>query len=191
MRLTERQPSWWWLSYRRRWHRVSLKVPPWRQSWSTPNLFWTIARRSVDVKTLLANIDVLRLYTKHQTQNGDVHQNSHINIYFMGFSFRLAARVLLYAPSHRQNIKYSGLSYTNRGALTWMRNSSVGPAWRIDSMTHHTMCECSIMEPNLVPMFLLSTISVNREEISHSDNHSKFRNCFVSHWLLFKIYRAI
>ena len=33
------------------------------------------------------------------------------------YSFRLAARVLLYAPSHRQDSTYHGLCYTSRGAL--------------------------------------------------------------------------
>ena len=41
-------------------------------------------------------------------------------------SFRLTARVLLYAPSHRQDRTYHGLCYTSRGALAGMRNSSMG-----------------------------------------------------------------
>ena len=45
----------------------------------------------------------------------------------MGYSFRLAARVLLYAPSHRQDSTYHGLCYTNRGTLAGTRNSSMGP----------------------------------------------------------------
>ena len=35
----------------------------------------------------------------------------------IGYSFRLAARFLLYAPSHRQDSTYHGLCYTSRGAL--------------------------------------------------------------------------
>ena len=35
----------------------------------------------------------------------------------IGCSYRLAARVLLYAPSHRQDNTYHGLCYTSRGAL--------------------------------------------------------------------------
>ena len=35
----------------------------------------------------------------------------------IGYSFRLAARVLLYAPSHRQDNTYHGFCYTSRGAL--------------------------------------------------------------------------
>ena len=45
----------------------------------------------------------------------------------MGYSYRLTARVLLYAPSHRQYNTYYGLCYTSRGALARTRNSSMGP----------------------------------------------------------------
>ena len=44
----------------------------------------------------------------------------------IGYSYRLTARVLLYAPSHRQDITYHGLCYTSRGALVGTRNSSMG-----------------------------------------------------------------
>ena len=46
----------------------------------------------------------------------------------ISFSYRLAARVLLYAPSHRQDSTYHGLCYTSRGALAGTRNSSMGPS---------------------------------------------------------------
>ena len=45
----------------------------------------------------------------------------------IGYSYRLTARVLLYAPSHRQDNTYHGLCYTSRGALVGTRNSSMGP----------------------------------------------------------------
>ena len=45
----------------------------------------------------------------------------------IGYSFRLAARVLLYAPSHRHDSTYHSLCYTSRGALAGTRNSSMGP----------------------------------------------------------------
>ena len=62
----------------------------------------------------------------------------------IGYSFRLTARVLLYAPPHRQDSTYHGLCYTNRGALAGTRNSSMGPPpWRIDPTTHRTMSERS------------------------------------------------
>ena len=46
---------------------------------------------------------------------------------YIGYSHRLTARVLLYAPSHRQDNTYHGLCYTSRGALAGTRNSSMGP----------------------------------------------------------------
>ena len=41
----------------------------------------------------------------------------------IGYSYRLTARVLLYAPSHRQDSTYHGLCYTSRGALAYFGNS--------------------------------------------------------------------
>ena len=45
----------------------------------------------------------------------------------IGYSYRLTARVLLYAPSHRQDNTYYGLCYISHGALARTRNSSMGP----------------------------------------------------------------
>ena len=45
----------------------------------------------------------------------------------IGYSYRLTARVILYAPSHRQDNTYHGLCYTSCGALAGTRNSSMGP----------------------------------------------------------------
>ena len=45
----------------------------------------------------------------------------------IGYSYRLAARDLLYTPSHRQDNTYHCLYYTSRGALAGTRNSSMGP----------------------------------------------------------------
>ena len=45
----------------------------------------------------------------------------------ISYSYRLAARVLLYAQSHRQDNTYHSLCYTSRGALAGTRNSSMGP----------------------------------------------------------------
>ena len=44
----------------------------------------------------------------------------------IGYSYRLTAMVLLYAPSHRQGNTYHGLCYTSHGALAGTRNSSMG-----------------------------------------------------------------
>ena len=45
----------------------------------------------------------------------------------IGYSFRLAARVLLYATSHRQDSTYYGLCYTSHGALAGTTNNSMDP----------------------------------------------------------------
>ena len=45
----------------------------------------------------------------------------------IGYSYRLTARVLLYAPSRRQDNTYHSLCYTSHGALAGTRNSSMGP----------------------------------------------------------------
>ena len=45
---------------------------------------------------------------------------------YIGYSFWLTARVLLYAPSQRQDSTYHSLCYTSRGTLAEMRNSSMG-----------------------------------------------------------------
>ena len=47
--------------------------------------------------------------------------------HLMCYSFRLAARVLLYAPSHRQDNTYHILCYTSREALAGTKNSLMGP----------------------------------------------------------------
>ena len=41
----------------------------------------------------------------------------------IGYSYRLTARVLLYAPSHRQDNTYHCLCYTSHGELAGTRNS--------------------------------------------------------------------
>ena len=43
----------------------------------------------------------------------------------MGYSFRLAGMVLLYAPLHINDNTYHGLCYTSRGTLAGTRNSSM------------------------------------------------------------------
>ena len=47
----------------------------------------------------------------------------------IGYSFRLTARVLLYAPCHRQDSTCHSLCYTSHGALAETRNSSMRPPY--------------------------------------------------------------
>ena len=70
------------------------------------------------------NTFYLRLYdVRHMVKD---HSDSERGnpLHHMGYYFRLAARVLLYAPSHRQNSTYHGLYYTTCGALAGTRNIS-------------------------------------------------------------------
>ena len=59
-----------------------------------------------------------------------------------GLLFPVSSKGSLYASSHRHNT-YHSLCYTSHGALAGTRNSSMGPPWRIDPMTHRTMSEHS------------------------------------------------
>ena len=54
----------------------------------------------------------------------------------IGYSYRLTARVRLYAPSHRQDNTYHDLCYTSRGALAGTRNSSMGPSGIVNNTTY-------------------------------------------------------
>ena len=76
-------------------------------------------------------------------KKGNVLFNDALNTFYLGLygkgplsergnplpphGLRLAARVILYASSHRQDNTYHGLCYTSRGALAGTRNSSMGP----------------------------------------------------------------
>ena len=54
----------------------------------------------------------------------------------IGYSYRLTARIVLYAPSHRQDNTYHGLCYTSCGALAGTRNSSMGCIFRVPHVQH-------------------------------------------------------
>ena len=52
--------------------------------------------------------------------HGDAREETR---YYMGYSFRLAARDLLHAPCYRHDSTYHGLCCTSRGALAGTRSS--------------------------------------------------------------------
>ena len=71
----------------------------------------------------------------------------------IGYSYRLTARVILYAPSHRQDNTYHGLCYTSRGSLARTGNSSMGPPHEETiPTTHRTMSERSTSELRPTPL---------------------------------------
>ena len=90
----------------------------------------------------------------------------------MGYCFRLAARVLLYASSHRQANTYHGLCYTSRGALAGMRNSSMGPRWRIDPTTHRTMSECFTSILQFTHAWFLIWLVINNNVLNKESRRS-------------------
>ena len=91
----------------------------------------------------------------------------------MGYSFQLAAGGLLYESSHRQDNTYHALCYTSRGTLAGTRNSSMGPPWRSDPMTNHTMSEHSYRGATSCSLPSLNTGKAN--------SHDRFS--FVVWWL--------
>ena len=68
------------------------------------------------------NTFYLRLYgVRHMVKDHSDTEREETCCCHMGYSFRLAASVLLYAPSHRQDSTYHSLCYTSRGALAGTR----------------------------------------------------------------------
>ena len=115
----------------------------------------------------------------------------------MGYSFRLAARVLLYASSHRQDSTYHGLCYTSRGALTGMRNSSMGPPWGIDQTTMSERSyhggtsrsffnerERNVLFNDALNTFYLRLYGVRHMVKDHSDSEREYS--LTPHGLLFQ-----
>ena len=72
----------------------------------------------------------------------------------IGYSYRLTARVPIYASSHRQDNTYHGLCYTSRGALAGTKIAQrVHPMKdRSDDPSHH--------ERTLLPRSYISLLAV-------------------------------
>ena len=77
--------------------------------------------------------------------------------HYMDNFFRLAANVLVL--SNGQDNTYHGLWYISQGTLAAVRNSSVGPPWGIDPMTHCTMSRYCIMELYSSSLYLMRSCS--------------------------------
>ena len=60
--------------------------------------------------------------SRHMVKDHSNSERAETRSRHMGYSIQLAARVLLYAPSHRQDS-----TYTSRGSLAGTNNSSMGP----------------------------------------------------------------
>ena len=85
----------------------------------------------------------------------------------MGYSFRLTARVLLYAPSNRQDSTYHGLCYTSCGALAGTRNMVTGCQTKcIGSITrwHREIMYNVECYPNEVDQFVVNVGTLGQEK---------------------------
>ena len=77
--------------------------------------------------TTHSNTFYLRLYgIRHMIRTTQIAKEE-TRCRHIGYSFQLAAMVLLYVSSNRQDNTYNSLCYTSRGALAGTRNSSKGP----------------------------------------------------------------
>ena len=76
--------------------------------------------------------------------------------------FLITARVLLYAPSHRQDSTYHDLCYTSHGALAGTRNSSMGSSHE-GSIRHH--------EQTLLPRSYISLRRLYRGRMYNNMNN--------------------
>ena len=75
----------------------------------------------------------------------------------IGYSYRVTARVLLYASSHRQDNTYHSLCYTSRGALAGTRNSSMGPPHE-GSIRRPTAPRANALPLSYVPLTWIETL---------------------------------
>ena len=62
---------------------------------------------------------------------------------YLGYSFQLATRVLLYAPSHGQVSTFHGL--TSRGAMAGRRNILMGPPSYYKQILYHGISDAMTM----------------------------------------------
>ena len=87
--------------------------------------FRSVARRK-EIFHLTTHSTHLRLYgVRHMVKDPSDSERGN-RCRHIGYSFRLTARIILYASSYRQDNTYHDLCYTSRGALARTRNSSMG-----------------------------------------------------------------
>ena len=86
---------------------------------------------------------------------------------YIGYSYRLTARVLLYAPSHRQDNTYHSLCYTSHGALAGTKNSSMGPPHE-GSIRQHIAPWANALPLSYVP--LLTSLHFTNSNFTNSKN---------------------
>ena len=93
----------------------------------------------------------------------------------IGYSYRLAARVLLYAPSHRQDNTYHGLCYTSRG---WHTLSYAVIRWSYAEYAVHTPTYAGICGHSRSKTLLIG--SIRYQHGMHTPN-SVFSRAFCAY----------
>ena len=99
----------------------------------------------------------------------------------IGYSYRLTARVLLYAPSHRQDNTYHSLCYTSRGALAGTRNSSMG----LDKIKDQTKKEETCC--HFIGRSFQLAVRVGFFYIHHPRQDSTYHGRNLHDWAIFKL----
>ena len=108
----------------------------------------------------------------------------------IGYSYRLTPRVLLYAPSHRQDNTYHGLCYTSRGALAGTRNSSKGPPHeRPIRRPIAPWANALTTELRLAPCLCLKCYLLNYDQVAHSDRRAWYAGYSVT-WQFLDLLRV-
>ena len=82
--------------------------------------------REIANRKLVQSKAVLKL----MVENSQIAREETCCCHYMGYHFQLAAMVLLYTPSHRQDSRYHGFCYTSCGALAGMKNKLNGTIMR-------------------------------------------------------------
>ena len=85
----------------------------------------------------------------------------------MGYSFQLAAMVLLYAPSHRQDSTYHSLCYTSRGALAGTTSRIRSEINSYQRTTNALFFSVSIIKITNDRNVLSASSQQSRQSISH------------------------
>ena len=101
-----------------------MSVSWWHQFWLKP---WTIWEREMFYLTMHSTHFIYGYMASEIKLRTILIVRKETRCRHIGYSYRLPARVLLYAPFHRQDNTYHSLCYTSRGALAGTRNSSMGP----------------------------------------------------------------
>ena len=105
----------------------------------------------------------------------------------MGYSFRLAARVLSYAPSHRQDSTYHCLLLHQLWSTGWNEKLLNGSTMRDGEadLSHHEGKEGNVLFNDALNTFYLRLYGVRHMVKDHSD--SEKGNLLPPHRLLFPI----